>query len=248
MTAHKGRITAVLPAVLSSFPAPLLLPLAPQPPPVQGSNILLWTAPRCKAAFRGTQLHTRRPAVLLTRPRLGQPQLSAVLTAHKGRITAVLPVDLSPFPAAARLSPPLPSHTFLLSASLDRTLRLWGTDSCLRTFSGHLGPILCLADRIIGTSHSGTSRPAMGSSDASGSTPSYSFLPCIASGSSDSTVRVWSLLPSGKGRSACVATLKGHEGPITALAVAIHNPFLLTSVARDAKMVLRRLKNCVIGY
>ncbi|GJP65217.1 hypothetical protein CLOP_g22132 [Closterium sp. NIES-67] len=85
----------------------------------------------------------------------------------------------------------------------------------------------------------------MGSSDASGSTPSYSFLPCIASGSSDSTVRVWSLLPSGKGRSACVATLKGHEGPITALAVAIHNPFLLTSVARDAKLRLWDCRNIV---
>ncbi|CAI5473385.1 unnamed protein product [Closterium sp. Yama58-4] len=130
---------------------PLALPF----PCVQGSNILLWRAQSTAA--------------------VGREQLSAVFPAHKGRITALLPVDLSPFPAAARLVPPLPSHTFLLSTSLDRTLRLWGKAphilapshcscfssalspptqaTCLRTFSGHTGPILCLSDRIIGISH-----------------------------------------------------------------------------------------------
>lgn len=87
----------------------------------------------------------------------------------------------------------------------------------LRTLRGHQGPVSTLADQLVGKQGSP---------------------PVLASGGTDGTVRLWSLSYSNnsRGRSPLLATLHGLEPTIKELAVAGHNPALLISAAKDAKL------------
>lgn len=66
-----------------------------------------------------------------------------------------------------------------------------------RCFKGHSGPVLSLADTLLGDSGS----------------------KILASGGEDCTVRLWSLNPSGK-KHPLVSTYHGHEKPLSFLTVA----------------------------
>lgn len=66
-----------------------------------------------------------------------------------------------------------------------------------RCFKGHSGPVLSLADTLLGDSGS----------------------KILASGGEDCTVRLWSLNPSGR-QHPLVSTYRGHEKPLSFLTVA----------------------------
>eukprot|EP00897_Mesotaenium_endlicherianum_P010180 jgi/Mesen1/9190/ME000591S08517 len=70
----------------------------------------------------------------------------------------------------------------------------------LRTLQGHTREVVTLVDKLLGRE---------------GASP-----PVLASGSSDCTVRLWSLRGGGRGKSPCLSTLYGHESAVMALAVA----------------------------
>ncbi|XP_058110673.1 ribosome biogenesis protein YTM1-like isoform X2 [Magnolia sinica] len=103
----------------------------------------------------------------------------------------------------------------LVTSSSDWTIRLWWKGRSQRCLRGRNGPVTTLADKLLG--------------DSSGEV--------LASGGQDGTVRLWSLGSSGKrGKRALKTTLHGHEKPVTLLSVPGHNPSLLVSVSKDAKV------------
>ncbi|KAI9319698.1 WD40-repeat-containing domain protein [Dichotomocladium elegans] len=88
-------------------------------------------------------------------------------------------------------------HNHLVSSSADRTIRLWDleTQRCIRTFEGHMAAVQIAVPGLL---------------------PRSCFLdhdaPVIVSGSSDNTIKIWSL-ETGQ----CLRTLFGHAHGITAL-------------------------------
>lgn len=108
-------------------------------------------------------------------------------------------------------------ENILITSSWDRTIQLWWKGHSQRCFKGHCSTVTCLADKLLGGCNG-------------------KFL---ASGGEDGTVQLWSLTSSAKrGHQLSVATLYGHERSVTLLSVAGHNPSLLVSVSRDAKVMV----------
>ncbi|VFQ58536.1 unnamed protein product [Cuscuta campestris] len=130
------------------------------------------------------------------------------LSGHEARISCMrlFPIDETPF----LLSKDQRNDSFLVTASLDHSIRIWHQDRCLHSLRGHNGLISTLSDRLLGSS--------------SGK--------LIASGGEDGTVRLWSVEPGGKrGQSALKATLHGHVKPVVLLSVAGHITSLLVSIS-----------------
>ncbi|KAG6501229.1 uncharacterized protein LOC121997767 [Zingiber officinale] len=106
-----------------------------------------------------------------------------------------------------------PMDNFIVTSSSDHTIRLRWKGGPLRCFKGHNGPVLSLADTLLGDSGS-------------------KFL---ASGGEDCTVRLWSLNTSGK-QHPLVSTYRGHEKPLSFLTVAGHKSSLLVSISKDSRV------------
>lgn len=106
-----------------------------------------------------------------------------------------------------------PEDNVIVTSSSDRTIRLWWKGRSQRCFKGHSGPVLSLADTLLGDSGS----------------------KILASGGEDCTVRLWSLNPSGK-QHPLVSTYHGHEKPLSFLTVAGHKSSLLVSISKDARI------------
>ncbi|XP_050271491.1 uncharacterized protein LOC126715098 isoform X1 [Quercus robur] len=103
----------------------------------------------------------------------------------------------------------------LVTASCDRSIRIWWEGSCHRRFRGHDGPVFTLSDKLLGHGNSKV----------------------LASGGEDGTVRLWSLKSVGKrGQSALKATLYGHESSVKLMSVAGHKTSLLVTLSRDSKV------------
>ncbi|KAG0604502.1 hypothetical protein M758_10G176600 [Ceratodon purpureus] len=147
---------------------------------------------------------------------LEAPNVSQALRDHNARVTCMrlIPVGL----LGAMRNFLVGVSNILVTSSCDHTIRLWGKGRSLRTLRGHQGPVNTLADQLVGKEGSP---------------------PVLASGGTDGTVRIWSLSSSSsssRGRSPLLATLHGLESSIKELAVAGHNPSLLISAAKDAKL------------
>ncbi|VFQ91907.1 unnamed protein product [Cuscuta campestris] len=137
------------------------------------------------------------------------------LSGHEARISCMrfFPIDETPF----LLSKDQGNDSFLVTASLDHSIRIWHQDRCLHSLRGHNGPVSTLSDRLLGSS------PGK----------------LIASGGEDGTVRLWSVEPGGKhGQSALKATLHGHDKSVVLLSVARHITSLLVSISENSKVMV----------
>ncbi|XP_078428113.1 ribosome biogenesis protein WDR12 homolog [Wolffia australiana] len=133
------------------------------------------------------------------------------IRAHNSRITCVRLIPLNEtFLFRNEMQK---NENTIVTSSSDHTIRLWWKGRSQRCFKGHNVPVTTLADRLLGKS--GTK--------------------LLASGGEDGSIRLWSLGSSVK-RQPFVATFHGHERPISFLTVAEHNPSLLLSISKDAKL------------
>ena len=130
----------------------------------------------------------------------------------------------------------------ILSASLDKTMRLWRNGSCIATIKGHEGPILCICQLECGDVVSGSGDTTIKKwiisktgcvceATWNGHTDTVRCLAPlsgggVASGSHDMTLRIW----SGSGDT--VAELVGHTGIIYAVS-ALSSHGLLVSGSED---------------
>ncbi|KAL8144508.1 hypothetical protein V2J09_017540 [Rumex salicifolius] len=134
------------------------------------------------------------------------------LNDHNARITCMRLYSLNE--ASNLQSDTEKSESVLVTSSCDHSIRIWGKYSCHRRFWGHRCPVTTLSDKLLGDESSKV----------------------FASGGEDGTVRLWSLISSGKRQQNLKATLHGHERPVKLISVAWHKPSLLVTVAKDSKI------------